>query len=69
MARSMAGGARGERNRDDLPALARDDEGPVPAFQTQMLDIGSDILRHSKPVECKQGDERVLCLRAEPRRD
>jgi hypothetical protein len=43
--RDGAGVARGERDRDDLAALAGDDEGPVPAFQTQVLDVGTGGLR------------------------
>jgi hypothetical protein len=34
----LPGGARSERNRDDLAALAGDDEGPVPEFHTRVLD-------------------------------
>src|SRR6202012_2693493 len=61
-----AGGARGERDRDDLAALAGDDEGPVPAFQTQVLDVGTGGLRYPKPVEGEQGAHGVLDPRAEP---
>ena len=34
------GGARCERDGDDLPALAGNGQGPVPAFQAQVLEIG-----------------------------
>jgi hypothetical protein len=36
-----AGGARGERNGDDLAALAGDDQGPMAALEAQVLDIGA----------------------------
>ena len=61
-----AGGPRGERDRDDLAAFAGDDEGPVPAFQTQMLDVGAGGLRYAKTVEGEQGDQSVLGRLAEP---
>jgi hypothetical protein len=64
-----AGGARGERDRDDLAALAGDDEGPVPALQAQVLDVGTGGLRYPKSVEGEQGDQGVLGGRAEPGRD
>ena len=34
-----AGGARGERDGDDLAALAGDDQGPVPALEPEVLDV------------------------------
>jgi hypothetical protein len=40
------GGARGERNPDDLAALMGDSERPVPAFETQVLDVRAGRLRH-----------------------
>ncbi len=58
--------ARRQRNRDDLAALAGDDQGPVPAFQAQGLDIGAGGLGDAEPVESKQGDQRVLAGRPEP---
>jgi hypothetical protein len=51
-----AGGARGERDRNDLAAFAGDDEGSVPALDAQVLDIGSGGLRYPKAVEGEQGD-------------
>src|SRR6266702_5291142 len=35
------GGARGERDGDNLAALARDDQGPVAALDTEGLDVGA----------------------------
>ncbi len=58
------GGARRERNGDDLAALADDRQGPVPALQAQMLDIGASSLGHSQPVQGEQGNQRVLQRRA-----
>jgi hypothetical protein len=55
-----------ERDGDDLAALAGDDQGAVPAFQAQVLDVRSGGLRDAQPVEREQGDQRVLGGRAEP---
>jgi hypothetical protein len=50
------GGARRERDGDDLAALAGDGQGPVPALQAQVLDVGADGLRYPQPVQGQQGD-------------
>ena len=55
-----AGGARGERDGDDLAALAGDDQGPVPALEAQVLDVGAGGLGGPQAVEGEQGDQRVL---------
>ena len=60
-----AGGARRERDGDDLAALMGDEQGPVPAFHAQVLDVGAGRLRHPQPVQRQQQDQRVLCRRAE----
>ena len=60
-----AGGARGERDGDDLAALAGDDQGAVAALQAQVLDIGARGLRDPQPVEGEQGDQRALGGRPE----
>jgi hypothetical protein len=66
MARSTALAVRGgERDSDDLAALAGDDQGAVPAFEAHVLDVGSGCLRHPQPVERQQRDQRVLGGRAE----
>ena len=66
MARStVPGGARGERDGDDLSALAVMTRGPVAAFQTQVLDVRSGRLRHAQAVELEQRDQRVPGGRAE----
>jgi hypothetical protein len=36
------------------------------AFQAELLDIGAGGLRHPQPVQCEQGDQRVLERRAGP---
>jgi hypothetical protein len=48
-----AGGARCERDGDDLAALPGDDQGPVAALQAQVLDIGTGGFRHSQPIQCQ----------------
>ena len=69
MARSIARAVRGrQRDGDDLAALAGNRQGPVPAFQAQVLDIGAGGLRYPQPVQREQRDQRVLERRAEPRR-
>jgi hypothetical protein len=49
-----AGGARGERDGDDLAALAGDDQGAVAAFQAQVLDVRASGLGHAQPVQREQ---------------
>jgi len=66
IAGSIARGARGERDRDHLAALARDHQGPVAALDTKVLDIGARGLRHPQPIQRQQGDQRVLGGQAEP---
>jgi len=60
-----AGGARGERDRDDLAALAGDDQSAVAALEAQVLDVGAGGFRHAQPIEGEQGEQRVLGGRAE----
>jgi hypothetical protein len=52
--------AGGERDGDDLAALPGDHQSAVAAFQAQVLDARAGGLGHPKPVDCEQGDERVL---------
>ena len=61
-----AGGARGERDSDDLSALASDHQSAVAALQAKVPDVGAGCLRYPQPVEGKQGDQRVLGGRPEP---
>jgi hypothetical protein len=61
--------ARRQRDRDDLAALTGNDQGPVPAFQAQGLDIGAGGLGDAQPVEGEQGDQRMLAGRPEPSGD
>jgi hypothetical protein len=45
-----ASSARGERDGDDLAALAGDDQGAVAAFQAHVLDVRAGGLRYPQPV-------------------
>ena len=54
------GGARSERDRDDLAALAGDHERPVPALHAQRLDVRAGGLRHPQAIEGQQRDQRML---------
>ena len=56
----------GELLIDDLASLAGDRQGPVPALEPQLLDVGAGGLRYPQSVECEQGDRRVLVRLAEP---
>src|SRR5580693_10205504 len=48
-----------------LAALAGDRQGPVPAFQAQVLDVGAGGLRDPQPVQREQRDQRMLAWRPE----
>ena len=48
------GGARRQRDGDDLAALAGDRQGPVAALEVQVLDVGAGRLRHPKSVQGEQ---------------
>ena len=69
MARSIARGARCERDGDNLAALAGDHQSPVPALDAQGLDVGTGSFGHAQPVERQQGDQRMLGGRAKPGSD
>jgi hypothetical protein len=60
------GRARRQRDGDHLAALTSDRQGPVAAFQAQVLDIGAGSLKDSQPVQSQQGDQRMLGRRPEP---
>jgi hypothetical protein len=67
------GGARGEGDGDDLAALAGDDQGPVPAFQAQVLDVppvASDtgsLFSASKEISaCSAGGPSPAATRSAP---
>jgi len=66
MARSIARGARCERDGDNLAALAGDHQSPVPALDAQGLDVGTGSFGHAQPVERQQGDQRMLGGLTEP---
>jgi hypothetical protein len=59
------GGARGERDGDDLAALAGDHQGAVAPLDPHRLDVGAGRLGDPQPVQGQQGDQRVLGSRAE----
>jgi hypothetical protein len=59
------GGPWCERDGGHLAALAGDDQGAVPAFDAQRLDVGAGDLGDPQPVEGKQGDQCVLGGHAE----
>ena len=54
------GGARRQRDSDDLAALTGDGQRPVPAFQAEVLDIGPSGFGDPQPVQGEQGDQRML---------
>jgi hypothetical protein len=60
------GGARRERDGDDLAALAGNRESPVAAFQTEVLNVGAGGLGDPQPVQREQRDQPMLCRRPEP---
>ena len=60
------GGARRQRDRDDLAALTGDRQCPVPTFQAQVLDVGAGRLGDPQPVQGEQGDQRMLSAEPSP---
>jgi len=60
------GRARGQRKGDHLAPFAGDRQGPVPAFQAEVLDVRSGGFRDPQPIQREQGDQRVLGRRPEP---
>ena len=54
------GGPRRQRDDDDLATFAGDGQRPVPALQSQMLDVGAGGLGDPQPVQRKQGYQRML---------
>jgi len=58
-------GARSERDGDDLAALTGDRQGPVPALQAQVLDVGAGGFGDPQPVHREQGEQRMLERSAE----
>src|SRR5580765_3679662 len=47
-------GPRSQRDGDDLAALAGDGQGPVAAFQAQVLDVGTGSFGDPQPVQGQQ---------------
>jgi hypothetical protein len=60
------GGARRERDGDDLAALAQDGEGAVAAFDAEGVDVGAEGFGDPQAVDREQRDEGVLIGCAEP---
>ena len=54
------GGTWCERDGDDFAALADDDQGAVPAFQAQLIDVSAGGLGDPQPVQRQQRDQGVL---------
>jgi hypothetical protein len=54
------GGARRQRDGDDLAALTGDHQGAVPALDAQRLDIGARGLGDPQSVQGQQGDKCML---------
>ena len=63
------GGARRQRDGHDLAALTSDRQGPVAAFEAQVLDVRAGGLRDPQPVQREQRDQRMPGERPEPGRD
>ena len=61
-----AGGARRERDDDDLAALAGDGECAVSAFDAKRLDVGAEGFADSQPVDGEQRDQSVVSAEASP---
>jgi hypothetical protein len=59
------GRPRREPDGDDLAAHAGNGQGAVAAFQAQVLDVGAGSFGDPQPVQGEQGDQRMLCRRAE----
>ena len=60
------GGARGERDSDDFAALAGDQQGPVPALKTEVLDVGSGRLGPRGPLSASREISACSACRPEP---
>jgi hypothetical protein len=53
-----SGGARRERDRDNLAALAQHGEGAVAAFDAELVDVSAECLGDPQPVDREQRDQR-----------
>jgi len=60
------GGARRERDSDDLAALAQHGEGAMPPFGAERFDVGAERLRDAQPVQREQRHQGVLGRGTEP---
>jgi hypothetical protein len=64
-----ARGSWGERDGDDLAALAVHGQGAMAAFEAERFDVGAERFGDSQPVDGQQRDERVLARRGQSRGD
>jgi hypothetical protein len=62
-------GAWGERDGNQLAALAQHGQGAMPALETEIVDVGAERFRDAEPVDDQQADQRVLGGGAQPGRD
>ena len=71
MARSIdrPGGAWGEWDGDHLAALTEHGQGAVPAFETEIVDVGAERFGDPQTVDRQQGDQGVFGGGDEPGRD
>jgi hypothetical protein len=53
------GGARRQRDGDDLAGLAHDGEGPMATLEAERLDVGAQRLGDPQPVDRQQQYQRV----------
>jgi hypothetical protein len=60
-----SGGARGERDRDVLAALAHDPQRPMPTVHVEIGDVGAERFGDAQPVQRQQRDQRVIAGGAE----
>jgi hypothetical protein len=60
------GGARRERDGDDLAAFRGDDHGAMAALDAHDLNVGAGSFGHPQPVQRQQGDQCMLGGRASP---
>jgi hypothetical protein len=69
MARSIARAVHGAWDGDQLAALTQHGQGAVPAFETEIVEVGAECFGDPQPVDRQQADQRVLGGGAEPGRD
>jgi hypothetical protein len=60
------GGTRRQRDRHPLAALAPDLQGPMAAFEIQVLYVGSQRFGNPKPIEGQQRRQGMVAGRTDP---